>query len=68
MHFKEVNITSKQATRFSNGGQLDLDRLKIENISDHELLRVRYNDTFLGLGSVNLEKNQLDIKCLVNIL
>lgn len=68
MRFRAVNITEKQAKRFSNGGQLDLDRLKIENLADREILRVRYNDTLLGLGSVNKEKNQLDIKCLVNML
>lgn len=68
MQFRAVNVTEKQAKRFSNGGQLDLDRLKIEDLKYGEIIRVRFNDTFLGLGSVNTEKNQLDIKCLINMI
>ena len=67
-HFRAVQVTSKQAVRFSNGGQLDLDRLTISDVFDGEIVRVRYKDIFLGLGSVNMAKNQLDIKCLINMV
>lgn len=67
-YLPKVNVTEKQAIRFSNGGQLDLDRLKINSVNDGELYRVRYNDKLLGLGVIEKEKNQLAIKCVINKL
>ena len=64
--FRAVQITEKQAVRFCNGGQLDIVRLKIENPLDGELLRVRFEDKFLGLGAVCLEKEQMAVKCVIN--
>ncbi len=64
-YMKKVSITEKQAVRFSNGGQLDLDRLKGEKLEDGELCRVYYNDIFLGLGRADFQKNWLCIGCLV---
>ncbi len=63
--FGAVNVTEKQGIRFCNGGQLDLDRLKSELLTDGELIRVRSDNVFLGLGKVNREKNQLDIQCVI---
>ncbi|MCQ2454551.1 MAG: tRNA pseudouridine(55) synthase TruB [Clostridia bacterium] len=65
-HFKEVFVSEKQAVRFSNGGQLSLDRISADGLTDGEILRVKYNDLFLGLGFVDLENNQLSIKCVIN--
>ncbi len=65
-HLNAVTVTQKQAIRFSNGGQLDLDRLKIGDFFDGQLLRVKYEDVFLGLGIVDTAKNQLSIKCVIN--
>ncbi|MBQ8203535.1 MAG: tRNA pseudouridine(55) synthase TruB [Clostridia bacterium] len=65
-YLPRVNITEKQAIRFSNGGQLDLDRLKLTEVEDGDLYRVKYNDLFLGLGVIEKEKNQLAIKCIIN--
>ena len=65
MQFRAVQITEKQAVRFCNGGQLDLDRVKIDNLYDGELVRVRYNDRFLGLGYADLQASQLAIKCVI---
>ena len=64
--FREVNVTEKQAIRFCNGGQLDIDRLKLTNFSDNELFRVKFNDKFLGLGFIDVKKHQLAIKCVIN--
>lgn len=65
-HFKKVQVTEKQGIRFSNGGQLDLDRLGIKEAIDGELYRVRQGNNFLGLGVIEKEKNQLAIKCVIN--
>ncbi len=65
-HLKEVFVTEKQAIRFSNGGQLGFDRLKVKPSFDGELLRIKYGDTFLGVGYADFEKNQIGIKCIIN--
>ena len=61
-----VSVTEKQAVRFCNGGQLDLERLKIKALTEGELVRVKLNDKFLGVGVADLQKNQLAIKCIIN--
>ncbi|MFI3325064.1 MAG: tRNA pseudouridine(55) synthase TruB [Clostridia bacterium] len=55
-----AQVTSAQATRFSNGGELDISRLKLVKIklNDGDILRV-YDEKFIGLGKINLEKNCL---------
>ena len=59
-HLNEIHITDKQAFRFSNGGNLMLSRLKgISDSTNGTLYRVYHNSTFLGLGSVNAELNEL---------
>ena len=65
-YLREVLVTEKQAVRFCNGGQLDLERLKIKALKNGELVRVKLNDKFLGVGFADLEKNQLAIKCIIN--
>lgn len=65
-HFREINISEAQATRFKSGGQLDIARVKsIENPVEDELLRVKQGGRFLGIGKVNLENNQIDIACII---
>ncbi len=67
-HLKEINITSKQATRFCNGGQLSFDRLNIPvaDFKENELFRIKHNNAFLGVGYADLEKSEIAIKCLIN--
>ena len=65
-HLRKVSVTEKQAFRFCNGGQLDFDRLKTKDFTDGELVRVKLNDKFLGVGVAELAKNQLAIKCIIN--
>lgn len=65
-YLRGVFVTEKQAVRFCNGGQLDLDRLKIKALTEGELVRVKLKDRFLGVGIADLEKNQLAIKCIIN--
>ena len=64
-HFEEIFVTNKQAVRFSNGGQLELKRLKNNDFTDAQIFRVKYNDLFLGLGVANLSTGLLDIKCVI---
>ena len=65
-HLRAVTVTERQAVRFCNGGQLDLDRLKEKNFTEGELVRVKLYNDFLGVGVVDLSKNQLAIKCIIN--
>lgn len=65
-YLREAAVTEKQAFRFTNGGQLDFDRLKIADIKDGELFRVKYGGLFLGIGKADIPKNQLAVKCVIN--
>ncbi len=65
-HLREVRITEKQAVRFCNGGQLGFDRVKINDMSPDELFRVKFEDTFLGVGFADFEKEQIGVKCVIN--
>ncbi|MBR3144927.1 MAG: tRNA pseudouridine(55) synthase TruB [Clostridia bacterium] len=65
-HLRKLFVTEKQAVRFKNGGQLSLDRLKIDNPQNNEVLRV-YNPEgdFIGLGGIDSQKDMLVIKCVM---
>ncbi|MBQ5564299.1 MAG: tRNA pseudouridine(55) synthase TruB [Clostridia bacterium] len=59
-HIPQINITEKQAFRFSNGGNLMLSRLKdIPDKTNDTLYRVCYQDKFIGLGSIDTENDEL---------
>ncbi len=65
-HLRAVNVSEAQASRFLCGGQLDLNRIKdLEDPTQGELLRVKSNNRFLGIGKVNFETEQLDIACII---
>lgn len=63
-----IEVTLSQAVRFSNGGQLDLNRLKKTFTVDKQLLRVRYGEKLVGIGQVDIEKGHIAIKCLINMI
>ncbi len=65
-HLPELQVTEKQAVRFSNGGQLSFDRLHGADFADGELIRVKHKDMFLGIGYADNEKTQISIKCVIN--
>lgn len=52
--YKSVTVSPLQATRFKNGGALELARLhSLESGTPQgTILRVKHNDTFLGLGKI----------------
>ena len=65
LNYPLLNISKKQAVRFSNGGFLDLERMKFPaEPTDKQLYRVKCEDKFLGLGEADTEKSVLKIKCL----
>ena len=65
VHLPTVTVSGAQATRFGNGGQLDLKRIpafRKQNPPDGEIVRVRgEKGEFLGLGQVQAEKGWLAI-------
>lgn len=65
-YLKEVQVTKKQAVRFSNGGQLGFERLKGITFTENELVRVKCENLFLGIGSADIAKDQLAVKCVIN--
>ena len=65
-YLKEVQVTKKQAVRFSNGGQLGFERLKGINRTENELVRVKCEKLFLGIGRADIAKDQLAVKCVIN--
>lgn len=62
----KIEISENQATRFCNGGQLSLDRIKYNNFINGEKYRVYFNKRFLGLGNADTQQNLLKIECLVD--
>lgn len=71
-NYKSVKLTAAQGKRFKNGGNIDLNRISLRNLQDDkdynidEIFRVYAlgEDSktleFLGLGKVNLSKNELE--------
>lgn len=65
-YLREIDVTDKQAIRFCNGGQLDFERLRIDNLNDGELFRIKSNGVFLGIGFADLVASHIGIKCIIN--
>ena len=61
--FPRVRVSAAQAKRFSNGGQLSLDRLKLPK-NPEGIFAVTDGEKTVGLGEVCAEKGLLNIKCL----
>jgi tRNA pseudouridine55 synthase len=67
--FPKIQISEKQAFRFSNGGELDLNRLHLaENMQDGQIFRVAFKEKFIGLGKISFEKNALTVEALINFM
>lgn len=66
LYLREVNVTEKQAVRFSNGGKLDFKRLKVSCLLENELVRIKYQGLLIGLGIAETEKEEIAIKCIIN--
>ena len=67
--YAKIKISLPQSTRFKNGGSLDLARVFPDfKLTDQQFVRVySAENKFIGLGCVNLEKNELAVACLVEL-
>lgn len=67
MGYDELTVSSAQANRFINGGELDLGRLKFSvPPKNGQIFRVKGMNKFLGLGEVDTNKACLKINCLTH--
>lgn len=64
-YMPNVFVTEKQAVRFSNGGALSLDRIKIGDIKASGHFIVKHNDIFLGIGEADEISEELKVKCVI---
>lgn len=65
LNYPLLFVSEKQALRFSNGGELALERLRFKSQPENgEIYRVKNGERFLGLGEVDFNKSALKIKCL----
>lgn len=64
-HLPKIAVTEKQAIRFSNGGSLSFDRLKVSEFQEDEIFRVCYGEQFLGLGRADTESGQIKTVCII---
>ncbi len=62
-HLPFVQVTRPQATRFSNGGSLDINRVKFQG-DEGTVLRVKYENTLVGIGYIC--DGQIKIRCVIN--
>lgn len=63
---EKLSVTEKQAIRFSNGGELDISRTGLVKVVDGALVRVMFGSVMLGVGQVNVEKNEIRVMCVIN--
>ncbi len=63
--YKKVNVSSKQAIRFANGGELDAGRIRFD--FEETFYRVYSpEDKFLGIGEYIKSENSLKVKRVYN--
>ena len=62
-HYDTLSITSAQETRFKNGGGLSLDRINISpiNIEDKKIYKIKSQNEIIGLGIIDIKKQQLSV-------
>ena len=67
--YRRIQVSPAQGTRFSNGGSLSLERFRTlpENLTEGEIVRVKFEQTFLGLGKINLSTKELKFYKLFKI-
>lgn len=59
--YEKITVTDNQARRFSNGGELDMSRLKFK--PENGIYRVySHSGSFIGLGEADSDAGQLKVK------
>lgn len=66
-YMPQIQISEKQAVRFCNGGRLSIDRITGSSFCNNGNYRVYCGQSFLGLGTADLENGVLKIACLVKL-
>ena len=64
-HLREVYLSEGQKTRFANGGDISLDRVRFVPKFDGELVRMKHGDRFLGHAEYKSEKGSFVVKCVL---
>lgn len=64
-HLRKIQVSEKQATRFLNGGKLDINRLNFDTESDGECVRIVFGKEFIGIGTIDKTNNEIRIKCII---
>ncbi len=64
-HLRYVQVSDRQAERFRNGGKLAFSHLRFTPLSIGEIIRIRREDELIGLGEVDLEGEEIRIKCIL---
>ena len=64
-HLRKIQVSEKQATRFLNGGKLDINRLNFTAKDDGECVRIAFGSEFIGIGEVDKPNNEIRIKCVM---
>lgn len=64
LSYPSVSVTKPQAIRFSNGGELDLDRIKC-NKTDGFRLVYSPDKVFLGVGEIRTESGVMAVKKVI---
>ncbi len=66
LNYNILNVSYNQAVRFSNGGELDIKRVKFKNeYSNGEIFRIKFNNDLIALGKVNFERECIKPVCVL---
>lgn len=69
LNYPKINITKKQAIRFSNGGELSAERLRgLGEPAENKIYRVKFENVFVGLGKFVTEKSAISPAALINFV
>ncbi|MBO5909055.1 MAG: tRNA pseudouridine(55) synthase TruB [Clostridia bacterium] len=64
-YLREIKLSEGQKKRFTNGGEISVDRVKTEVLKEGELFRMKFGEQFLGLAEYKSEKHSLFAKCVI---
>lgn len=64
-HLRRVNVSHKQAIRFTNGGALSIQRLNFDSPQAGENMIVMFGDTMLGIGKTSDDLGEIAPKTVI---
>lgn len=66
-NYSPIYVSAAQSLRLINGGWLDINRVRIENGSFSQIVRIYDQEGFLGLGKADIVNNIIKPACLIRI-